>query len=48
MRVLQLHVDYAEYYPVNTEIKEAEPDVIKEKNRIEEVCGYLNIHRKKR
>jgi len=41
MRVLQLHVDYVEYYPVNTEIKEAEDDITKEKKRIEESVVIL-------
>ncbi|HZH38590.1 MAG TPA: threonyl-tRNA synthetase editing domain-containing protein, partial [Bacillales bacterium] len=41
MKVLQLHVDYVEYYPVNTEIKEAEPDIAKEKKRIEESVVIL-------
>lgn len=41
MKVLQLHVDYVEYYPVNTEIKEAEPDIVKEKKRIEESVVIL-------
>lgn len=41
MKVLQLHVDYVEYYPVNTEIKEAEPGIVKEKKRIEESVVIL-------
>ncbi len=41
MRVLQLHVDYVEYYPVNTEIKEAEDGITKEKKRIEESVVIL-------
>ena len=41
MKVLQLHVDYVEYYPVETEIKEAEPDIVKEKKRIEESVVIL-------
>ncbi len=31
MKILQLHVDYVEYYPVNKEIKESEENIIKEK-----------------
>lgn len=41
MRILQLHVDYVEFYPVNKEIKEAEIDILKEKRRIEEAVVIL-------
>ncbi|MER5175854.1 MAG: threonine--tRNA ligase [Candidatus Nitrosocosmicus sp.] len=41
MRILQLHVDYVEYYPINKEIKEAESDIIKQKKRIDETVVIL-------
>ena len=41
MRILQLHVDYVEYYPINKEIKEAEDNIIKEKKRIEDTIVIL-------
>ena len=31
MRILQLHVDYVEYNPINKEIKEAEDNILKRK-----------------
>ena len=41
MRILQLHVDYVEYYPISKEINEAESDTIKEKKRIEDTVVIL-------
>ena len=41
MRILQLHVDYVEYYPISKEINEAEPETIKEKKRIEDTVVIL-------
>ncbi|MBA3750060.1 MAG: threonine--tRNA ligase [Nitrosopumilus sp.] len=41
MRILQLHVDYVEYYPVNKEIIGAEQDIVKEKKRVEETVVIL-------
>jgi threonyl-tRNA synthetase len=41
MRVLQLHVDFVEFYPIKTEIEGAEPDIIKEKKRFEESVVIL-------
>jgi threonyl-tRNA synthetase len=41
MKILQLHVDYVEYYPVNKEIKESEENVIKEKKRYDETVVIL-------
>lgn len=41
MRILQLHVDYVEFHPVNKEIKEAEIDILDEKRRIEEAVVIL-------
>ena len=41
MRILQLHVDYVEYYPIRKEISEAESDTIKEKKRIEDTVVIL-------
>ena len=41
MRILQLHVDYVEYYPISKEISEAESDTIKEKKRIEDTVVIL-------
>jgi threonyl-tRNA synthetase len=41
MRILQLHVDYVEYYPISKEIIEAESDTIKEKKRIEDTVVIL-------
>jgi threonyl-tRNA synthetase len=41
MRILQLHVDYVEYYPISKEIREAESDTIKEKKRIEDTVVIL-------
>ena len=44
MRILQLHVDYVEYNPINKEIKEAEDNILKEKQRIDEYGCYFNIY----
>ena len=41
MRILQLHVDYVEYYPISKEINEAESETIKEKKRIEDTVVIL-------
>jgi threonyl-tRNA synthetase len=41
MKILQLHVDYVEYYPVNKEIKESEENIIKEKKRYDETVVIL-------
>ncbi|MDQ6723841.1 MAG: threonine--tRNA ligase, partial [Thermoproteota archaeon] len=41
MRILQLHVDYVEFSPINKEIKEAEANIIKEKKRIDETVVIL-------
>ncbi|MDQ2684353.1 MAG: threonine--tRNA ligase [Thermoproteota archaeon] len=41
MRILQLHVDYIEYFPVDKEINDAEPLVSKEKQRIEDTVVIL-------
>jgi threonyl-tRNA synthetase len=41
MRILQLHVDYVEYNPINKEIKEAEDNILKEKQRIDDTVVIL-------
>jgi threonyl-tRNA synthetase len=41
MRILQLHVDYVEYYPISKEINEAESETTKEKKRIEDTVVIL-------
>ena len=41
MRILQLHVDFVEYYPISKEIDEAESEAIKEKKRIEDTVVIL-------
>jgi threonyl-tRNA synthetase len=41
MRILQLHVDYVEYNPINKEIKDAEDGISKERQRIEETVVIL-------
>ena len=41
MRILQLHVDFVEYNPIDIEIKEAEDDIVKEKKRIENTIVIL-------
>ena len=41
MKILQLHVDYVEYYPVSKEIKESEENIIKEKKRYDETVVIL-------
>jgi threonyl-tRNA synthetase len=41
MRILQLHVDYVEYNPINKEIKEAESNILKEKQRIDDTVVIL-------
>jgi len=41
MRILQLHVDFVEYRPIDKEIKEAEDNISKEKKRIENTIVIL-------
>ena len=41
MRILQLHVDFVEYRPIEKEIKEAEDNISKEKKRIENTIVIL-------
>ena len=41
MRILQLHVDFVEYNPIDKEIKEAEDNISKEKKRIENAIVIL-------
>ena len=41
MRILQLHVDFVEYNPIDKEIKEAEDNISKEKKRIENTIVIL-------
>lgn len=41
MRILQLHVDFIEYLPINKEIKEAEDNISKEKTRVEDTVVIL-------
>ena len=41
MRILQLHVDYVEYNPINKEIKETEDNILKEKQRIDDTVVIL-------
>src|SRR6476661_3980305 len=41
MRILQLHVDFVEYRPIDKEIKEAEDNVSEEKKRIENTIVIL-------
>ena len=41
MRILQLHVDYIEYYPISKEISDAEPLTHIEKQRFEDTVAIL-------
>ena len=41
MRILQLHVDYIEYFPVSKEITDAEPLTISQKQRFEDTVVIL-------